>query len=66
MSKRLIPELLKADMALKAPTHLPKSARGNGDLLSIKLPRIETILQSDVRPIPRNIGAKTKATQQLP
>lgn len=36
MSKRLKPELLKADMALKAPTHLLSLAGGNGDLLSNK------------------------------
>lgn len=66
MSKRLKPELLNADMALKAPTHLPRLAGGNGDLLSNKIPRIETISLRDVRPVRCNIGAKTKAAQQLP
>lgn len=67
-SSKLIPELLKPDIALKAPTHL--------EILSASLtlqrnrnsslPRVQSVALGQVSTVSRNPSAHANCSQKLP
>lgn len=56
-----MPELLKAEIALKAPTHLSNQLTGMRSASSNNVQGIRSIRLYGIRTIPGNISPQTKA-----